>query len=315
MLKNKTFTFLNLAGFAVGFAVCIIIMIFAYKEYSTDSSFANGDNIYRFVDEKTKSVAIDSEVATQLQKFSDVKLATSVFRASFSSEGFREFLLDTETGNNIETQQPFIVTDNNFFPMFGIKTLLSKAEQPFANEKSIVLTRSVAMRLFGKVEVLDKTIKKEDAFFTVSAVVEDMPENSSINGGFFIHTKNPDYEVAVSNTKDGRFYPQDIYVFLNEDADVKNFTSILNANFPKNKSLTKSVYLQPFRDIYMSKPLEEDYNRTANKSLIWIFITIAALNLKIRGFGLLTEHCVVRFERIILQKLALLSSLPLLLLC
>ncbi len=285
MLKNKTFTLLNLTGFAVGFAVCIIIMIFAYKEYTTDTSFPNAENIYRLVDAKTKSSEIDSEIVPQLKKFSEIKQATSVFYANFADEGGREFLLDVEKGNYIENQKPLITTNNNFFSVFGIKTLVSKANQPFTNNKSIVLTRSVAMRLFGKIDVLDKVVKKEDAIFTVSAVVEDMPENSSIEAEVFIHYQNPDYVIAVSNTSAGRFYPHNIYVVLNENTNIVQFTKTLNANFPKNKSLTESVQLQPFLDIYLNNYAKENQNKAGSKSLIWIFLTIAVLTLVMSIFN------------------------------
>ncbi|PIF02542.1 MAG: hypothetical protein CR987_01160, partial [Draconibacterium sp.] len=280
MLKNKTFTFLNLAGFAVGFAVCIIIMIFAYREYTTDTSFPNAENIYRLVDAKTKSSEIDNEIVSELKKFPDIKQVTSVFYANFADdEGQPEFLLDVEKGNYIEAKNPFITTNNDFFPIFGIKTLVSKTHQPFTNNKTIVLTRSVAMRLFGKIDVLDKVVKKDDALFTVSAVVEDMPENSSMNAGYFIHCKNPDYVVSVTNDDAGRFFPHNIYIVLNDNTNIAQFTKTLNANFPKNKSLTTSVQLQPFLDIYLNNYAKENQNKAANKSLIWIFLTIALLTL------------------------------------
>ncbi len=279
MLKDKTFTLMNITGFAVGFAVCIIIMIFAYKEYTTDRCYPNSENIYRLVDKKTKSSGIDSEIAQKLKDFSDVQQAVSVFYADFNGEGSHEFLLDMETGNSIETKKPYIVTTSDFFPFFGIKTLVSKAEKPFANTKSIVLTRSVAMRLYGKIDVLDKIIKKEDAYFTISAVVEDMPKNSSFCGDFFVHIDHPDYEIAISYAKGVRFRPHDIYIQINKDADVTKFTTDLNANFPKNKSLTESVQLQPIRNIYLDTYVESNYNKTGSKLLIWVFITIAVLTL------------------------------------
>ncbi|PID94608.1 MAG: hypothetical protein CSA95_02530, partial [Bacteroidetes bacterium] len=120
MLKHKVFTLLNLIGFAVGFAVCIIIMVFAYREYAVDTMFEHSPNIYRLVDSKRESVEIDRGIIPQLNKFSDVKLAVPLFYANFMGEGFREFLIDVETGNSIETSKPFICTNNDFFKMFGV---------------------------------------------------------------------------------------------------------------------------------------------------------------------------------------------------
>ncbi len=279
MLNNKTFTFLNLTGFAIGFAVCIIIMIFAYREYTTDSSYPNAKNIYRVVDAKKESTAIDRDIVQELQKLSDVKLAVPVLYMDLSETDFRQFLIDMESGKSIETKESFIATNNDFFKMFSIKPLVSKANTPFADDKSMVLTRSIAMQLFGKIDVLDKKIKKEHAIFTVSAVVEDMPDNSSIKSGMFVNYKNPDYQIVQADEGDGLFSPSDIYLLLNNNTNIDKLTALVNADFPKNKGKTEEILLQAFQDIYMNPQFEESYNKTGNKSLIWVFITIAILTL------------------------------------
>ena len=45
--RNKTFTFLNVGGFAVGMAACMLIVLFIYNEKSFDSFHTKSDRIYR----------------------------------------------------------------------------------------------------------------------------------------------------------------------------------------------------------------------------------------------------------------------------
>ncbi len=45
--KQKTFTFINITGFAVGMAVCILIMLYVINELSFDKFHEYGDRIYR----------------------------------------------------------------------------------------------------------------------------------------------------------------------------------------------------------------------------------------------------------------------------
>ena len=52
--RNKLYSVLTIGGFAVGFAVCIIIGLYAYCEFSVDTSFKDHERIYRLVDVDSK---------------------------------------------------------------------------------------------------------------------------------------------------------------------------------------------------------------------------------------------------------------------
>jgi len=59
LIKNKLYSFLSITGFAIGFAVCIVIALFSYNEYTVDQCYPNYSHIYRVVNEKQKSCMID----------------------------------------------------------------------------------------------------------------------------------------------------------------------------------------------------------------------------------------------------------------
>lgn len=45
--KQKAYAFINIAGFAVGMAACILIMLYVLNELSYDKFHANASRIYR----------------------------------------------------------------------------------------------------------------------------------------------------------------------------------------------------------------------------------------------------------------------------
>ena len=47
VVKQKAYTFINIAGFAVGLATCILILLYVVHELSYDNFHSNADRIYR----------------------------------------------------------------------------------------------------------------------------------------------------------------------------------------------------------------------------------------------------------------------------
>ena len=77
--------------------------------------------------------------------------------------------------------QTSIYTDTDFFKIMSFPALQGNALNSL-NENSVVITKSAAMRLFGTDRPLNKTIVIDNIHpFKVGAVVQDVPENSSIN--------------------------------------------------------------------------------------------------------------------------------------
>ncbi len=278
MLNNKTFTFLNLTGFAVGFAVCIMIMVFAYQEYSVNSFIPNSERVYRLVDEEHKATMIDNSIVPKLKNdFPELKQIVSV--CYFSIDGNMLNLKNLENNNKLCVHE-IVSSNDDFFTLMGIKVLASKTNKAFADINSLVIPKSTALKMFGTIDVLDKYVEFMGQKLTISAVVEDIPPHSTIACDVYCHEDNKDLANAGSDGAKGRFYISDIYIALGEDANIDNVLSKINSNFPENQSNTKSVVAQPIREIYFAQPIDQLNNyKTGNKSLVWIFLTIAIFTL------------------------------------
>ncbi|MGE0077352.1 MAG: ABC transporter permease [Bacteroidales bacterium] len=277
LLKNKLFSAFNIIGFAVGFAVCIVIALFVYREYSVDSYFPNADRVYRLVDKKTKSTKIDQDIVpVLLERYPEIRYAAPVFY--MSTDDYAMCIKQVKNKNYIDVKE-FISTNNEFFRLAGLKMLVAKSSEPFSDCKSLVLSKSSALKLFGRIDVVDELVDVDGVVMPVSAVVEDIPSNSSMGADFFVHVENDDYRIGTYNTGKGTYYPKDIYITLQDDAEADSVVKKLNQAFPPNMSETVEVDLQPVRSIYFSQPYEDSDNRIGNKSMIWIIVTIAILTM------------------------------------
>ena len=66
--KNKIFSFFNIVGFAIGFAVCIVIALFAYRENTVNTFFPDAENTYRLMDAERKKMLFDNAIVPVLKE-------------------------------------------------------------------------------------------------------------------------------------------------------------------------------------------------------------------------------------------------------
>lgn len=261
--KNKLFSFLNLTGFTVGFTVCIVLSLFIFKEFTVDTSFENHKNIYRLIDTIRNSSKMDYDLASALkERFPDITQAAPVFYSSLNTPQY----VKTVNGTYYILIKEIISTNNAFFKIFTLPVLVGDKVNPFSDLNSIVITRSTALKLFGKTDVLGEILHLFNSLeLPVSAVVEDMPENSSLAVDLFFNGENEKFRFSqnCNGTENGNvcYNPVDLYVLTNKETDVASIQKKVNSGFPSNKSKTMGVFFQPLHDIYLTQEIKDNENK------------------------------------------------------
>ncbi len=157
-----------------------------------------------------------------------------------------------------------------------MRVIAGSTKEPFADLNSIVVTRTTAEKLFGSTDVLGETLNIGDKVeLPISAVVEDLPANSSLGADLFLNSENENFRFSQYCSNGECYNPVDQYIMLNSQADARAFQNHLNENFPLNKSKTDSVYLQPLAQIYLTPGIQDNENKSGNKNLLFILLTIA----------------------------------------
>src|SRR6201999_3210376 len=73
------------------------------------------------------------------------------------------------------------LADGSLFTMFSFPLIEGDAKHPFADAHSIILSETTAKAFFGHEDAMGKVLKADDKkLYTVTGVMKDMPENSSI---------------------------------------------------------------------------------------------------------------------------------------
>ncbi len=241
LLKNKTFTLLNLTGLSVAFCVFILLAMAGFFELSYDRFHKEGNHIYKIysVWQNPKGQQVSDShgvplMPTVQQEVPNIERATRYLdEEAIVSYGEKEINMDVGW------------VDADFFAMFTFPVLEGKTDNPLEKRSNIVLTKEMANVLFGEENAIGKTVQVlidgKDKPFTVSAVVANIPEQSSIEFGVAIRFEE---EASYQQNKDqwnDRYH--NVYVELSEGANAEQFDqatrSLVQLNFAERISNAK----------------------------------------------------------------------------
>jgi putative ABC transport system permease protein len=186
LLFNKRFTTISIVGLGVSMGACILIGLFVYYETSFDKNIPDQSNVYRLneylhYDGTTPqlSAAIGPPIAPFLKNnHNEIESFTRVFNPTpeiFSS-------LTLEYGGKKIPSGKFICADRSFAQMFGITILTGNSSEFIPAQDNIALTQSMAKKVFGNNEGLNKiiTLRENDSTihrYSVSHIIPDFGNN------------------------------------------------------------------------------------------------------------------------------------------
>lgn len=179
LLKYKIYSTINIAGFAIGLASCMLILLYVNYELSYDSFYEDVENIYRVGTNGTIGEnAINQAVTPPPMAHAMVDEYPEVINAVR--------IMPTENmlirpADNIFIENNFLWADSTFFEVFTYKLILGDRETVLSENHSVVLTEKTALKYFGRTDVLGEIIEFEDFTpYKVSGVCENPPANTHL---------------------------------------------------------------------------------------------------------------------------------------
>ena len=273
LAKNKIHSFLGIAGFAFGFAVCLIIALFIQHELAIDTCFANHQRIYRLINDESQAVHLvykDKDI--YLQNYPEIETVCPMeYHPNWARPVF--------TGEKSVYIHNSIATDSTFFKVFSIPITKNISDNPFEHPGSAVLTESCARLLFDDNDPLGKEITFDnDKQLMVSAVIPDFPENASINADILLNANNESIRASFVGDGHGNYnYSVNFYAMLYESASVTQLTQKMNDSLEELGAVIPHIAFQRLDKIYLGKPLQGNDNKTGNPAMIILFGAIGLL--------------------------------------
>jgi putative ABC transport system permease protein len=300
LLRQRIYTVINVIGLATGVASCLMIVMFVANEFSYDKFHSKHERIYKMGLERkypthsTLYAVIPHSYGDAIQSdFAEVEQVVK-FGGPFNNNGVT---YKDENGEEKTFEENFVsAADSNFFSVFDYKILKGNPQKPFEKNTDVVLTKSTANRYFGAADPLGKTLRIFGNDFTVSAVCEDIPENSHMQFDFLVRWNDQIFGRGENFTG----FNAHIYLLMKPEQDPK----ALEAKFPKmvdtyaaaqiERNLGKSwadykkegngyrYFLQPLDDIHLDPiHLEAKIKPGGNLNYVYFLTCIAVLVLVI----------------------------------
>ncbi|MAX70927.1 MAG: hypothetical protein CMC76_07455 [Flavobacteriaceae bacterium] len=255
--KDRLNTATNLIGLAIGIACCILILIFVNNELSFDQFHKNSDRIYRaWVKENYKSGQQFFNTVTPYPLGSALENEIPEIQSVVQISLFNWQVVSDSKKNPTTVH----MVGKDFFDVFSFKTISGNTSKVFDDVKNIVLTEEMALRHFGSTDVIGKDVvfdlDNEENIFSVKAVVENPPTNSSIRFNMLISDLNKTTLLGGIELENWFNINPETYVLLKEESSLANTEPKLKVISKKYVGMpegdTYTIGLQPLTDIHLN---------------------------------------------------------------
>lgn len=178
LARNKLFSAINIFGLGISMAIALLTIAFVSEIDGYDTFHENKDRIYRITNDIVPSNGETySYASTSL--LTGEKARTDLAGVEKVVSIYKGFYGDLSNEDNMFYTEGFFASEE-FFDVFSFGVLHGNLETALKNPFSIVLTAETAMKIFGKTDAVGEVLKKSDQQYTVTAVLEDVPNNSHI---------------------------------------------------------------------------------------------------------------------------------------
>jgi len=234
--RHKVYSFINIAGLAIGMACCALILMYVQHELSYDTFHTKGDQIYRVMrkvkNEKGETFypSISGAAATEFLK--DRPEVESVARVY----GHNAIVWTKYQGRQFShVSSSLLSADQEFFDVFDFALVLGDQQTALQEPFSMIITEAVAHRYFGTEDPMGKVITAEvnvlPGDYKVTGVVR-LPENSSFKFDMVVSSTTPSQDSwyqKIWNEWSPQYYVNNVqtYVVLHKGTDVGDVETML----------------------------------------------------------------------------------------
>ena len=292
LLKNKTFSFINIIGLATGTLCCLYIVLYVQDQYSYDKQHKNANDIYRVTttlqlpgDNHKNSTTSPPIIPAMKRDFPEVMEYVRVVPAG--TFGAEKTLLTYKEKSFYE--KDLVYVDSTFFNIFNYHFIKGIPGKSLNEPYSVVLFKSVADKLFGDEDPIGKTITLDDNLgkydFKVNGVIDNSLGKTHIKASMFVSMSSGNFGKYVLTDQDwaGNNFTYS-YIKLRPGASaatlqakLPSFLSKYGANQLKAIGMTKQLLLQHVTDIHTTTGYENEFTETLSPSFLYILLLIAIL--------------------------------------
>lgn len=268
--RQKGYSFINIAGLAVGLACSILMMLWVWDELSFDRFHVNRNSLYRIITELNTDTGtmLDARTPTPLGPVIAAEIPEVLDVCRYQGNEWYGIRLGEKSIFNVVVG----IADPSFFKMFTFLLLKGNPETALVEPRSIVVTESLARSFFGDEDPMGKILTLPagrtigDAY-TVTGLMRDVPENSHLHFDCMIPASNMrEYHHVDFQNWDSTFFYH--YVQLIPKASPSEAASKMTKLANDRKYGTEIAFrLQPLKDVHLRSDFAFDRDNHSQGSL------------------------------------------------
>ncbi|MFY8035572.1 MAG: ABC transporter permease, partial [Cyclobacteriaceae bacterium] len=278
LTRNSVYSFINIAGLAVGIASSILILLWVADEYAYDQFHANYKNIYKIyqTEEWNGHIGTGNSMPYKLkelllQKSSNIK---SVVMTNWGEGNL------LQVGEN-RLNKYGLSASEDFFKVFSYEMIAGDPATALNEPTKIVITESTAKAFFKDGNALNQTIKVDNHDeLKVSGIIKDVPEQSFLEFdyvlpfGYYEKTNSWITNFAKDSWDSNSFQ---MYALLQKGATKEevdqSIVKIISENNPK--APTSRLFLHPMSKWRLQSNFDVGKNTGGQIVYVRLFTAIA----------------------------------------
>lgn len=275
--KDKWYNLLNILGLTIGISFSLFLIFYIRDELNFDRYNKKADRIYRivsYIQEKDKNT---NWTITQFPLGPTVAKDFPEVEEAVRFAPRERTLFKNGESNYYETKLYYV--DSNVFKVFTVKFLEGNAAVALNQPNSIVISKSLAVKYFGRnTPALGKTLKTVYDLYKVTGVMEDVPQNSHLRYDMLISMSS----LKNNGGQNWGNFNYFTYVLLKPGARADGLSKKLEQVYHKNVEPLFSQFnikmeygVQPITEIHLHSKLEREPEELGSMSYIWIFSAVA----------------------------------------
>ena len=282
LLKNRTSSFINISGLAIGMAVAMLIGLWIWDELSYNKSFDNYDRIGLVMQHQTSNGKVNTFNALPLPLGEELK--------THYGNNFKHVIMSSWTDEHIisagekNLARKGIYMESGAPHMFSLQ-MIAGTRNGLKDQHSVLLSESTSKALFGEEDPLNKQMRIDNKLdVKVTGVYKDIPRNSQLNDLEFIAP----WDLYITSERwilqDNDRWDNSSFQIFAQIADHTDFKSV-NRNIadskfkrdrPEDKQYKTKIFLQPMQDWHLRTQWDNGVNTGGLIEYVRLFSLIAA---------------------------------------
>lgn len=298
MQKQKMYAAINIGGFAIGIAACMLITLYIKQENSYDSGNPYNGRLFRLVGEikqngqMHRGVSLPAPTAQALLKdFPEVEKTGRIMPSALFGGSTNQVRRADEATDTYE--DGFCFADSTMLDILNIKMVYGNRQTALTEPFSVVINKTMADKYFPGQNPVGQTLvfnENKNNLIKIGGVMEDMPVNRHLQYKAFISLKGVQFWDNEQSSWTASNYS--VYIVFKQGADINAFSKKVTADVlnymlpalkaqgmtnPENIFKDARLKLQAVNDIHLnSYNIDEDPAKHGDVRFVWLFGGIAA---------------------------------------